>query len=242
METRFPLISLPAYVFALFMAASMTLPAQAAFNLFGEKFTAKPIEFTVVDSETGKPIEGATAVAIWQYRSGLEGGAFGPFANILEATSDRDGKIRFPGWGPVHLEGKLRETTVSLFKSDYVIAYAANWNMESNAAQQDFDYHGRSMKMKKFSGSRKQYARDLEAFSYSLWTQINYMGWGSYDEPRCDWKRFPKILTALMDEEARLRREGIVWGLLPTQLAINDAKNIKEGCGSSKAFLGGLRK
>ena len=82
---------------AVAMAVGMLLPSVA--QALPMPFKAEPIEFTLVDQDTGQPVEGATATAIWQYRAGMEGGGNGPMVNVLETVSDTDGKVRFPGGG-----------------------------------------------------------------------------------------------------------------------------------------------
>src|SRR5689334_6350161 len=63
-------------------------------------YKAEAIEGWVVDSETGKPIEGVVVVAHWQLQGGFEGGTPLRELKIFEAVTDHSGHYSFPAWGP----------------------------------------------------------------------------------------------------------------------------------------------
>ncbi len=208
-------------------------------------FKAEPIEFTLVDQDTGEPIEGATATAFWQYRAGWEGGGHGQIVNVLESVSRKDGKIRFPGWGPVVVDAwsRLRETTVFIFKSGYTPMGASNaptLTSAENYKQQGFLYNGLNVRMKQFPGSRKDYEMRVSMFSYNLMGRTEILGVPSARNG-CEWKRFPLMIKAFMAEEERLRAENVVTGLMPSALRAAESYYVKEGCGSPTSFLEGLR-
>lgn len=208
-------------------------------------FRAEPIEFTLVDQDTGQPIEGATATAFWQYRAGWEGGGNGPIVNILETVSGTDGKIRFPGWGPVIIDAwsRLRETTVFIFKSGYTpmgVSNAPTLTSAENYKQQGFLYNGLNVRMRQFPGSRKDYAMRVVMFSGNLESRTRILGYPG-DRNMCVWKHFPLMLKAFMAEEKRFQDDGYKVGLLPASLRSNEGRWEKDGCGSPARFLEGLQ-
>jgi hypothetical protein len=60
-------------------------------------FYDKPIRGYVVDAETGKPIEDAIIVGMWDLAQFL-GQGFGGYAKVIEVTTDKEGKFRLPFW------------------------------------------------------------------------------------------------------------------------------------------------
>ncbi len=120
---------------------------------FSMAFTKKPTVI-VVDDETGKPIEGAVAVAIWRKLS-LEKGAWFEggievVARIEEAVSDKEGKIYIDGffnWRPFSQNPHL-----TIYKPGYVC-----WDQEhiyinefKSEKRKDFDKGHRIARLKKY--------------------------------------------------------------------------------------------
>ena len=63
-------------------------------------YSAEAVEGWVVDSVSGKPIEGVIVVAHWQLKSGFEGGTPVNELTIVETLTDPSGHYSFPAWGP----------------------------------------------------------------------------------------------------------------------------------------------
>ncbi|HEX6550206.1 MAG TPA: hypothetical protein VF117_05980, partial [Gammaproteobacteria bacterium] len=65
--------------------------------------SADPIDATLVDADTGKPLAGVPVVAYWALKSGSLTGDSLPCgaAGVEEAVTDKDGKFHIPGWGPI---------------------------------------------------------------------------------------------------------------------------------------------
>lgn len=225
------------------MAFAISLPAFSTAFALPMSFKAEPIEFALVDKDSGRPIEGATATAIWQYRAGMEGGGNGPIVNVLEMVTGLDGKVRFPGWGPVIVTGRLRETTVYIFKSGYSPEYANNdptMSSSENDRQQGFLYNGLTIQMKRFSGTRRDYAMRIGSLSRSVMGRAEILRMPGARHG-CEWKRFPFMIKALMTEESALAAEGISVGLAPSSLRAAEEHYVREGCGSPTAFLERLK-
>jgi hypothetical protein len=87
--------------------------------------TVKPTA-TVIDDETGKPIEGAVAIAIWRgdkeectFVQGLEGGCWG-FKKAEEEFSDKDGNINIEDFWGWHFSGSAYDPRLTVYKFGYV--------------------------------------------------------------------------------------------------------------------------
>jgi hypothetical protein len=110
---------------------------------------------TVIDDETGKPIEGAVAIAIWRKTSDTEGAWFegGKFEvlRIEEEVSDSNGNIFIDGFWNWHLIEE-RYPHLTIYKPGYVC-----WDQSSiylgelqRATRTDFDKNHRSARMRKW--------------------------------------------------------------------------------------------
>lgn len=83
-------------------------------------YSAKDIRATVVDEETGEPLEGVVVVALWE----LQQVSARPRLHITEAVTDAQGRFHIPGWGP-KVRPPLaqlahRSPLLVLFKSGFV--------------------------------------------------------------------------------------------------------------------------
>jgi hypothetical protein len=115
----------------------------------------KPVPtVTVIDEETGKPIEGAVAIAIWRKRSLLEGslieGGLDVVTKIDEAISDSEGNIYISGFWNWHLFGY--DPHLNIYKPGYVcwdqnVVYIDELH---SSKQTDFDNGHRIAHMKKW--------------------------------------------------------------------------------------------
>src|SRR5467141_845671 len=86
--------------------AALSLPACAT----TDAYSAKPITATVVDAETGQPLEGVNVIARWMLEEKRTGISVGDL-DLMEAVTDKTGKFLFRAW-----EGKappIRTTPVS---------------------------------------------------------------------------------------------------------------------------------
>ena len=116
----------------------------------------------VVDDETGKPIEGAVAIAIWRgdkedctLVQGLEGGCWG-FKKAEEAFSDKEGIINIQNfWKTTKGPGKwgsAYDPRLTVYKYGYVCwdqkdIFAPNYQWPD---RKDFDKNHRIIRMKKW--------------------------------------------------------------------------------------------
>jgi hypothetical protein len=227
---RSQLIRRLGWLFLTFVA--MSLPASAT------TYYAKPTAATVVDAETGEPLEGVNVVAHWAVLS-VTGRGAGDL-ELTEAVTDKDGKFYIPGWGPKSLDSDLPRGSrlgkdapaLTFFKSGYLVRSVGN-NLQplhlsdpsdTGPSVRYSDWEGKTIKLEKFKGDLERYASAAERAPGSMNQAIP-----------CGWKRVPRVYVALMKEKERLDRLG-VRNYLPSmghmELYFKNAK-----CGSAKEFF-----
>jgi hypothetical protein len=102
----------------------------------------------VIDAETGKPIEGAIALAQWYRAVSLGFGLGGSLAldKAQEAISDKDGKINIDGYWGLYIFS--RQPGLTVYKPGYVL-----WDSQRICPfgeRTDFDKNQRTVKLLKF--------------------------------------------------------------------------------------------
>jgi len=176
--------------------------------LLATEYSALPFSARVIDQETGQPIEGAVALALWQldYYTG-HGGA--GFLNATEAVTGTDGIFHMSGWGPLAVPRsetgapivmQTGEPGLYVFKAGYRI-YAGN-------GLQDHSYFGNPLwtgdpvravwaDSKTISLTRapddEKYARIFDA---QTGIPLTY---------KCFWAKNPRMTAALVKESNRLQ-------------------------------------
>ncbi|TAL24111.1 MAG: carboxypeptidase regulatory-like domain-containing protein, partial [Nitrospirae bacterium] len=82
----------------------------------------KPITGTVVDAETGKPIEGAVVLVEWTKAEGVPGLTSTKSFKVIEKLTDKDGKVTIEGISDISVD----PPDLTVYKKGYVA-----WNNES---------------------------------------------------------------------------------------------------------------
>ncbi|MES2353742.1 MAG: hypothetical protein V4568_04920 [Pseudomonadota bacterium] len=202
------------------------------------KYSAEPIEAWVVDKETNQPIEGTVVVARWILEGGLHVDQVGSL-EILEAISDKQGRIYFSGWGPKWHWGAGRLTykdpELLVFKSGYRVEALVNeaspealggkyWEIRKS------DWNGKIVKMEKFKGDQKDYVTHLGGLDTSL-------GFASRGGS-CAWEKIPQMIGALYGQRKQFDAAGIRgFSSIDDHLNSNENYYLSKGCHSPKAFL-----
>ena len=108
---------------------------------------------TVVDAESGKPIEGAVIAVQWTVTKGCPGLTYGKYYKINEAVSDKDGRFTVSGTMNPH----VNPPTIVIYKRGYV-AWRNDYIFPSYEKR---DYvrwmDGQEFRLAKFS---KEYSHD----------------------------------------------------------------------------------
>jgi hypothetical protein len=162
-------------------------------------FEALPFKFKVVDSATRRPLADVHALVEWQLR-GTSSEPDGPLM-VLDATSDADGNVNVPGWGPLEgpPEGLLygHDPVVSLFKSGYVPLVIFNGGPLVPRARR---------KVREFSGTGQPYA--LEPFNGTPQQRLGqlYQVWLGRARPR-DEEEYLLFRRPYLNRLRRIARE-----------------------------------
>jgi hypothetical protein len=111
-------------------------------------FAKKPTG-TVIDEETGKPVDGAVAICIWRRGefslNGFFEGGFEVVSKIVETTSDKDGNFNIPGYWGINI---ISQPNLNVYKFGYVL-----WDSNSifmDGERSDFNKDNRIVKLQKW--------------------------------------------------------------------------------------------
>jgi hypothetical protein len=157
-------------------------------------YSAKEIRASVVDAESGQPLERAVVVAVWQLEpvSGQ-----GPRLQVTEVVTDSEGRFLIPGWGPKPrpplTEFGNSSPFLVLFKSGYVpvrlvnsrksdfarlralttltaaqISYRAGWQGDPQEAVQESLWNGMAIRIEPFRGTPEEWFRSLDHISSAI--------------------------------------------------------------------------
>jgi hypothetical protein len=172
-------------------------------------YSGLPFEFQVVDADTGEPLEGVIANAVWvtEDRRGHETGAI----VATEAVSDESGMVRMPGWANVRVLRRSwdpysiprldpNQPWLYMYKRDYYFfhdvptgdtGYLSHpfWTGDSVRTP---NWGGRKLKLRKFAGSTDRYAFQLDLVPRYIFTN-------------CLWTTAPQMAASLINETRRLK-------------------------------------
>jgi hypothetical protein len=159
---------------ALLVVVYLTLPAPAEANPFcswlGFCFYYSPgFELTVVDAETGKPLPGVYAWAVWVQYGGHR---TAPFV-VQDAFTEASGRLSFPRWGP-RRGSRLglplgQDPAVILFKAAYTTMLAQNSvppGSGHHAAIRSFWRGGETLRLEPFRGTAAEWAEQVQRLAY----------------------------------------------------------------------------
>ncbi len=212
-------------------------------------YSAKPISATVVDNDTGRPLEGVNIVVTWELEylkvEGFYSESRGEgLMTQMEAVTGSDGKFYIPGWGPAPIPSGLPERSmlspmqpsIRLFKSGYRTHTVGNaW--ESSYLSNPF-YKGPAERASDFDGKTIPLT--------PLPEKIKDSEWWIFVNPRlfalmvrdCHWETIPKYLSSLTKERERIVKQSPRASVshLPR---IEDVERWRgaERCSSAKALL-----
>ena len=198
-------------------------------------YSAKPIEAWIVDEDTGKPLKDVVVVIYWELYGGMQPHPVGQLT-VMETVTDKNGRFYFPAWGPkTTFRGYFRDAPdIILFKSGYKWRSAGDYY----ATRKDLlgkgpsirisKWHGKSIELRKFKDSFKEYAKSLTRLSsmlgYKFRTQNN----------KCKWEKIPNMVVALHKQKAIFDKYEIYNDLYSIE---GLAKMSPKSCGKSQSFF-----
>ncbi len=208
-------------------------------------YSAKPIRATVVDAETGLPLEGVIVNAYWHMEDS-GGHGLGPL-NVTEAVTDASGAFYMAGWGPMEvprlsnnplLRPRLDpdQPWLQIFKPGYHFLQVQGDESTSylndptwtGEAVRESAWNGKVIKLETFRGNDKKYLDHLHGARSG-------MAIGA-----CWWAKVPRMTAAFIREGEQLRKvRG--WNDLVEFDEIQE-RYAGKYCGSPKELLGDLLK
>ncbi len=174
-------------------------------------YSGEAIELTVVDAETGQPLEGVNIVAHWELddrytdESGVPinmGGHKRQFM-ILEQVTDKQGHCVFPAWGPKPRPAgwilTFFDPELLVFKSGYEYEPLSNQPLSkfNTAPVRRSDWNKKTIKLKKEGSTPGDSLGNLEI----------RLRFALVEPETCAWKLVPRMLTALDQHVTHLRKE-----------------------------------
>ena len=204
-------------------------------------FGADEVYGTVVDAETKEPLQGVNVLEIWEQYDGYYGSYS---ANLIlnETVTNDKGYYYFDGWWPrFTMSGHLEDfsPTLILYKFGYENEILSNRMSGVYLYKGKFitpsykysEWSGKTIELKKFVGTPKNYAESLSSLNGFLQYDSWYSG--------CDWKRVPQYTAAMIKLNISLGQDR-GWG--PSNFTLDQLRSSGARCGFNpgevEKFLG----
>lgn len=195
-----------------------------------------PLNAVVVDATTGLPVEGVHVLADWELvRGGLDGQHVTGHLGIKETVTDHNGQFHFDGFvatSAISQELRNADPRLYFFKSGYQVGYFSNSYPVGGTDTPGWERHsqldGRKMKLRTMlAGEEGPHA--YLSFDTDIWALSD----------NCNWKKFPLLLLAMMDERERLKAK---YGREPSLPTIRGIEARSNGlCGDPAQFFEGIK-
>jgi hypothetical protein len=173
-------------------------------------YSAKPTTGRVVDASTREPVGNAVVVAMWDLEGGMERSTVANF-KVFEAVTDSAGHFKIEGWGPepVPTAGTLdkQDPSVIIFKPGYVPKVFPNTPYPLHREREALEQHnwlsnGETLEVEKSTGPFRYYVPKVEGLYSTFYNVLN-------NGSRCDWKRIPRTIRFMEDQEKKAEAQGI---------------------------------
>ncbi len=127
-----------------------------------------PIKCTVVDAETGKPVEGAIVLVGWSRTVNVIGFSTTKTVKVAEVVSDEDGKVKVPGI----ISYAVNPPYITVYKKGYV-AWSNEYIFPSWEERGDFKWEsGYVFRLEKF---RPEYTHEKHTSFIHTATHENHV-------------------------------------------------------------------
>ena len=167
-------------------------------------YISLPIQGKVIDSGTGKPLQGVIILANWDLYvdTFMHKNSLGPIY-LNETITDDLGEFRFSFWIRVPLRGSMESYSpvLRLYKQDYRVGGGINNRQYNPILFISSDFDGKSIELEPFVGTQKEYAEHIkDKIDFEL---------SSIGNDNCILNKAPLILQAMEDVQTKFMMEGI---------------------------------
>jgi hypothetical protein len=151
------------------LSAATTVPLLVSLTLSScvlapPLYWAEAIHARVIDADTGAPVQGAVVVADWKlYGGGIGHGGHRESLFVEETATDASGEFTFGKWGP-----KKRPAYAALDTAPWLVVFKRGYQhrflpnaADSNASVRRSDWDGRTVELRRFSGTPEERIRAL---------------------------------------------------------------------------------
>lgn len=244
----------------------MRLPKAASIILLGivpivlsacsiNNYSEAPLQAQVLNGT--EPVAGAAVIAYWELSDPQCGGEWcqesPSILKIEETVTDSEGRFSFPAWGP-HITCcsplGFNDPAIYVFKPGYFLSGDSDGPaVYKNPSFRNPYWNGKTIQIKRYTldysrdddYSRREFKEYYDSFEVAADTEFNFL---TYDPSRCDWKKVPHFLRALMEQIAIFKQYGFPSDIsIINELKLQDAWFSKgNDCGSPKAYLEELEK
>jgi hypothetical protein len=176
-------------------------------------YRAESISASVVDAESGQPVEGVYVVANWQVMGRMTDGNNEGQLMVMEAATDKNGRFVFPGWGPkmAWVENiKGQRTRLLFLKSGYqplVLSNEVGTNYGYNPALQS-DWNGKTIQVRTANSHPIIRIQEFDLFNIDLHPIVR-------NAATCPWKKIPNMLREVRKERLALVAHALTPGAWP---------------------------
>ena len=207
-----------------------------------------PIEATVVDAETGVPIEGAVVTANWELVKGsLDGPRYFGQLDVKETVTDKNGRFRFEGFTKEDSSGaELRESDpqILIFKAGYEFQRFTNDYRDGGAGMKMLErsaaVNGRTVKLRSVSGANDDIGRIHTSLDIRLGFVTKVMP-GKHEWEKCYWQDISRMIREIRRHELLMKKRGANLSSLYGDLIYNNdlyVSQAKVKCVSPRTLFG----
>ncbi len=165
-------------------------------SYFPRVYMADEVHGSVVDAETGEPIDDVMVLIYWEQWGGfLSEGHVTQYLVLKETVTDVNGHYSFPSWGPkITISGFINDSNpfFMFHKRGYSPVYTYNIMPKANRPYvMESDLTDKAIKLKPFKGSLEEYAREVSMLDSPLNSHRSISN--------CDWEDVPEYAAELIN-------------------------------------------
>ena len=212
-----------------------------------------PIEATVVDAETGAPIEGVVVIANWELVKGsFDGERYFGQLEVKETVTDKNGRFFFAGFTKDDSSGaELRQSDpqILIFKAGYEFQRFVNDYRDGGAGMgssfRTAAVNGKTVKLVKQVADKSRIRQVHSDLVYSRLAFITKTMPHTNESEKCYWQSVPRMLAETRTQESLMRQMGIDPSSIYENLMANNdqyAAKAKVPCIAPRELFNGIRK